>query len=57
MLANIALLMLSLVIIVLIDVPRLVRQKLWRELLAFTVIMAMGYTLAFLRVFGVIPLK
>lgn len=57
MLANIALLTLSLVIIVLIDVPRLVHQKLWRELLAFSVILAMGYTLAFLRVFGVIPLK
>lgn len=57
MLANIALLLLSLVIIVLIDAPRLVRQKLWRELTAFSVILAMGYALAFLRVFGVFPLK
>ncbi|MCL5057420.1 MAG: hypothetical protein M1130_05380 [Actinobacteria bacterium] len=57
MLANIALLTLSLVAIVLIDAPRLVRQGLRRELWAFSVIMAIGYTLAFLRVFGLIPPK
>lgn len=53
MLPKIALLTLSLVAIVLIDAPRLVRRGLWRELLAFSVILAIGYTLAFLRVFGV----
>jgi len=57
MLTNIALLTLSLVAIVLIDAPRLVRQGLRRELWAFSVIMAIGYTLAFLRVFGLIPPK
>jgi len=55
MLTNIALLTLSLVAIVLIDAPRLVRQGLRRELWAFSVIMTIGYTLAFLLVFGVIP--
>lgn len=57
MLTKIALLTFSLVAVVFIDVPRLVRQKLWRELLAFSVILALGYALAFLRVFGVIPFK
>lgn len=54
MLSQIALLTLSFVAIVLVDAPRLVRQRLWRELLAFSVILAIGYTLAFLRVLGVI---
>lgn len=54
MLPNIALLTLSLIAIILIDAPRLVRQGLRRELWAFSVILAIGYTLAFLRVFGVI---
>lgn len=54
MLPKIALLTLSLVAIVFIDAPRLLRQGLWRELLTFSVILAIGYTLAFLRVFGVI---
>lgn len=47
-------LILSFVIIVLIDAPRLVRLGLWRELWVFGTIMVMGYTLAFLRVFKVI---
>ncbi|MCG9968637.1 hypothetical protein L9W92_11310 [Pelotomaculum terephthalicicum JT] len=50
MLINITLLILSLVAIVLFDAPRLVRQKLWRELCAFAIILVIGYTLAFLRV-------
>jgi len=54
MLPNITLLTLSLVTIILIDAPRLVRQGLWRELWAFSVILAIGYTLAYLRVLGVI---
>ncbi|MCL5290161.1 MAG: hypothetical protein ACOY35_08055 [Bacillota bacterium] len=54
MLPNIALLILSLIAIVLIDAPRLVRQGRRRELWAFSVILAIGYTLAFLQVFGVI---
>lgn len=53
MLPAIALLTISLIAIVLYDAPRLVRQGLWRELLAFSVILAIGYTLAFLWVFGV----
>ncbi|MFZ5645103.1 MAG: hypothetical protein ACOY46_16105 [Bacillota bacterium] len=54
MVTHIALLTLSLVVIVLFDAPRLVRQRLWRELLVYSVILAIGYTLAFLRVFGVV---
>ncbi|MFZ5643676.1 MAG: hypothetical protein ACOY46_08815 [Bacillota bacterium] len=54
MLVDIALLILSLVVIILIDAPRLVRGRLWREFGAFLIILAMGYTLALLRVFKVI---
>lgn len=44
------LLLLSMMIIVLLEVPRLVREKLWRELGAFSVILAVAYTLAFWKV-------
>lgn len=54
MFVQIVLLTLSLVAIVLMDGPRLVRQGLWRELWAFSVILAIGYTLAYLRVFELI---
>lgn len=47
------LLIISMIIIILLEVPRLVREKLWRELGAFAVILAIAYTLAFLRVLGV----
>ncbi len=54
MIAKAALLLLSLAAIVMADAPRLVRRGLWRELAAFSVILAIGYTLAFLLVFGLI---
>ncbi len=54
MFLDILLLTLSLVVIILIDVPRLVRLGLWREFWAYLIILVMGYTLAFLRVFKVI---
>lgn len=54
MIIHIALLAVSLVIIVIIDVPRLIRQGLWRELWAYLAVLATGYTIAFLAVFGVI---
>lgn len=47
------LLIFSMVTIILLEVPRLVREKFWRELGTFAVIMIMAYTLAFLEVFGV----
>lgn len=47
------LLVLSMVCIVLLEVPRLVREKLWRELAAFSVILVVGYVLAFMKVMGV----
>jgi len=51
------LLILSMIIIILLEVPRLVREKLWRELGAFSVILVIAYTLAFMRVLGVNFLK
>lgn len=44
------LLLLSMMIIVLLEVPRLVREKLWRELGAFSVILVTAYTLAFWKI-------
>lgn len=56
MFLNITLLILSLVAIILFDAPRLIRRKMWRELCAFAMLLAIGYILAFLRVLEVIVL-
>ena len=47
------LLILSMVIIILLEVPRLVREKLWRELGAFSLILVIAYALALMRVMGI----
>lgn len=47
------LLVFSMVIIILLEVPSLVREKLWRELVAFSVILFIAYVMAFLKVMGV----
>lgn len=47
------LLVLSMVCIILLEVPRLIREKLWRELGAFSVILVVAYTLAFMQLMGV----
>lgn len=44
------LLLLSMIIIILLEVPRLFRKKLWRELGAFSVILAAAYILAFWKI-------
>lgn len=43
----------SMVIIILLEGPRLVREKLWRELGVFMAILLVAYTLAFLKILGV----
>ncbi|SFR09786.1 hypothetical protein [Desulfoscipio geothermicus] len=50
------LLVLSLLIIIMLETPRLVREKMWRELAAFSVILVVAYALAFLKVLGIKPL-
>lgn len=50
MLVNITLLTLAVIAIALIDAPRLVREKLWRELGVFALVLAAGYILALLRI-------
>lgn len=50
MLVNITLLTLAVLAIALIDAPRLVRRKLWRELVVFALILTAGYILALLRI-------
>lgn len=44
----------SMLMIILLEAPRLVRGRLWRELAVFMVILIVAYTLAFLYVFDVI---
>jgi hypothetical protein len=38
--------------IIFLEVPRLIRKKMWRELIAFTIILALGFCLSFGQVIG-----
>lgn len=51
---DIALTLLSMIAIIAFEVPRLIRKAYWRELIAFFVVLTIGYTMAFLWIFGVI---
>lgn len=41
------------IVIILLEVPRLLKQKMWRELAAFSFFLACGMILALLGVFNV----
>ena len=41
------------ILIALLQIPGLIRQKLWRELAAFSVLMSVGFALSLLLVIGV----
>ncbi|NLZ52991.1 MAG: hypothetical protein GX892_07580 [Thermoanaerobacteraceae bacterium] len=41
------------IIIALLQVPGLIKQKLWRELTAFSVLLGIGFILSLLQVIGV----
>lgn len=50
---NVILLILTFTIIVTFQVPGLIKKKLWGELIAFFVLMLIGFGLAFLSLMGV----
>lgn len=54
MIVYLSLLFLSLAAIVAVEVPRLVRGRLWWELVVFAIILAVAYTLVFLKVVRVV---
>ena len=41
------------ILIALLQIPGLIRQKLWRELAAFSVLLSVGFALSLLLVIGV----
>lgn len=41
------------ILIILFEVPGLIKKKLWRELAAFSVLLAIGFVLSLLQVIGV----
>lgn len=50
----IILLILTFAVIVALQAPQLVRKKLWGELAAFSVLLAIGFVFAFLRMLRII---
>ncbi|HHY70359.1 MAG TPA: hypothetical protein GX519_01600 [Thermoanaerobacterales bacterium] len=46
-------LILIFIVIVFLEVPGLLREKLWRELIAFSVLLSIGFILSFLQVISV----
>lgn len=53
----IVLVLLAFVLIIWIEVPGLVKKKMWRELAAFSVFLAIGMALAIPQVYGIRPFK
>ena len=51
----IILLLLAFVIIIGLEMPGLVRKKMWRELVAFSVYLAVGIALAIPQTYGIRP--
>lgn len=47
------LLILTFLGIAILEVPGLVRRRLWRELVAFSVLLTIGFVLSFLQIIGV----
>lgn len=50
---SLAILVLAFLGMALLEVPGLLRRRLWRELAAFATLLAIGFTLSFLQVLGV----
>lgn len=48
------LLIISMLMIILLEAPRLIQEGLWRELGAFSLILTAAYTLALLRLLEII---
>ena len=53
----IVLLMLAFVLIIGLEAPDLVKKKMWRELAAFSVFLAIGMALAIPQVYGIRPFE